>query len=52
MGVVVDRAMVAFIMLGFVLTDPLSIQLVAPVAILNPVLAFITWWFWRQAHFG
>ena len=48
LATVVDRAIVPFVMVGFVLTDQLSLQLVAPVAILDPVLAFITWRIWRQ----
>ena len=50
LATVADRVIVPFACAGFVLSGQLSIQLVAPLAILDPILAFFAWRMWRKGE--
>ncbi len=47
LATVADRAVVPFVCAGFVLTEQVSLMVVGPLAILDPILALIAWRLWR-----
>ncbi len=47
---VADRAVVPFALAGLVWFGGVSLQLVAPLAVLDPILAVLTWRMWRAEH--
>jgi len=47
LATVVDRLAIPFALGGLVLFADVSLQLVAPIIVLDPILAAMVWWAWR-----
>ena len=52
MATVADRLVVPIVLMAMVLVADVSLQLAAPFAVLDPILAFFTWRAWRSESMG
>ena len=48
LATVVDRLVVPLVCAAFVMTGQVPFQTVAPLAVIDPALAGMTWWMWRS----